>query len=62
MLSWMTPRLAAEAAADTARAARERRNTATAGGQPHKATSRSGSGKHHRRATKHHAPVTKRHA
>ena len=62
MLSWMTPRLAAEAAADTARAARERRNTATAGGQPHKPTSRSGSAKHHRRATKHHAPVTKRHA
>ncbi len=63
MLSWMTPRLAAEVAADTARATREHRNTATAGGQPHKATSRSGgSAKHHRRVTKHHAPATKRRA
>ena len=55
--------LAAEATADTARAARQRRSTATAGGQPHQTTSRGGgSAKHHRQVTKHHAPARKRHA
>ena len=58
MLSWMTPRLAAEAAAK-AHSAKEHRTTATAGGQPHKTTSRTGA-KHHSRTTKHRAATKRR--
>jgi enterochelin esterase-like enzyme len=58
MLSWMTPRLAAEAAAK-AHSAKEHRTTATAGGQPHKTTSRTGA-KHHSRTRKHRAATKRR--
>ncbi|HEX3490167.1 MAG TPA: alpha/beta hydrolase-fold protein [Streptosporangiaceae bacterium] len=62
MLSWMTPRLATEVKLEMARAEKERKNTATAVGQPHKAASRTTQFARHHPTARHHSTTTKRHA
>jgi enterochelin esterase-like enzyme len=62
MLTWMTPKLASEAAMATARE-KDRKNTATAGGRPHRAPTRTAQPpKRRTRSPGQHTQAAKRHA